>query len=294
VVTRAQTRPFFWGEFFYKKKGGVLLMKNLVVVLGSLIVAFAFNCFLVPFGILSSGISGIAILLGLLTPFNTGILNFLLNLPLLVLGYYKLGKTITINTLVCVLSLSLFLYLLPEVAITDNMLLSTVFGGGIGGIGVGLILRSSGTSGGLDIIAIMVSRVSTFSIGLLLTGMNGIIVLISGFIFNWEIALYTMLSIYITGKMIDTIFTDHIKLTMQIVTTKGQEIREELIASIYRGITMSEGYGGYTQEKKDILMMVLTRYETLHVKNIVRKHDENAFINMYETVEVDGKFHRNN
>jgi uncharacterized membrane-anchored protein YitT (DUF2179 family) len=268
-------------------------MKNLVVVLGSLIVAFAFNCFLVPFGILSSGISGIAILLGLLTPFNTGILNFLLNLPLLVLGYYKLGKTITINTLVCVLSLSLFLYLLPEVAITDNMLLSTVFGGGIGGIGVGLILRSSGTSGGLDIIAIMVSRVSTFSIGLLLTGMNGIIVLISGFIFNWEIALYTMLSIYITGKMIDTIFTDHIKLTMQIVTTKGHAIRDELLASIYRGITMSEGYGGYTQEKKDILMMVLTRYETLHVKNIVRKHDENAFINMYETVEVDGKFHRN-
>lgn len=173
------------------------------------------------------------------------------------------------------------------------MLLSTVFGGGIGGIGVGLILKYSGTSGGLDIIAIIISRTSSFSIGLLLTSMNGIIVLISGFIFNWEIALYTLLSIYITGKMIDTIFTDHVKLTMQIVTTKGHAIRDELLTSIYRGITMSEGYGGYTQEKKDILMMVLTRYETLHVKSIVRKHDENAFINMYETVEVDGKFHVN-
>lgn len=269
------------------------MKKNLIVVIGSLIVAFAFNCFLVPFGILSSGISGIAILLGILTPFDTGLLNFVLNLPLIILGYYKLGKTITVNTLVCVVSLSFFLYLLPAVAVTDNMLLSTVFGGGIGGIGVGLILKYSGTSGGLDIIAIIVSRTSSFSIGLLLTAMNGVIVLISGFIFNWEIALYTLLSIYITGKMIDTIFTDHIKLTMQIVTTQGNVIRDELLGSIYRGITMSEGYGGYTQEKKDILMMVVTRYETMHVKNTVRKHDEDAFINIYETVEVDGKFHVN-
>lgn len=268
-------------------------MKNLIVVLGSLIVAFAFNCFLVPFGILSSGISGIAILLGILTPFNTGLFNFALNLPLLILGYYKLGKTITINTLVCVASVSLFLYLIPAVAVTDNILLSTVFGGGIGGLGVGLILKYSGTSGGLDIIAIIVSRVSSFSIGLLLTAMNGIVVLISGFIFNWEIALYTMLSIYITGKMIDTVFTDHVKLTMQIVTTEGESIRNELLGSIYRGITITDGYGGYTKEKKNILMMVVTRYETLHVKKIVRKHDEDAFINIYETIEVDGKFHVN-
>ena len=96
-------------------------MKNLIVVLGSLIIAFAFNCFLVPFGILSSGISGIAILLGLISPFNTGLLNLVLNLPLIVLGYYKLGKTITINTMVCVVSLSAFLYVIPVVAITDNI-----------------------------------------------------------------------------------------------------------------------------------------------------------------------------
>ncbi|MEK5067938.1 YitT family protein [Sporosarcina sp. FSL K6-1508] len=268
-------------------------MKNLIVVLGSLIVAFAFNFFLVPFGILSSGISGIAILLGLITPFNTGLLNLVLNLPLVILGYYKLGKTITINTLICVVSLSTFLYLLPVVQVTDNILLSTVFGGGIGGIGVGLILKHSGTSGGLDIIAILISRTSSFSIGLLLTGMNGIIVLISGVVFDWEKALYTLLSIYLTGKMIDTIFTNHVKLTMQIVTSKGVLIRNDLLQSIYRGITITEGYGGYTQEKKDILMMVVTRYETLQIKQIVRKYDEHAFINIFETVEVDGKFTNN-
>ena len=270
-----------------------MFMKNVIIIISSLIVAFAFNFFLVPYGILSSGISGIAILVGLVTPFNTGLLNLLFNLPLVVLGYFKLGKTITINTMICVVSLSVFLYLLPVVQVTDNILLSTVFGGALGGIGVGFILKFAGTSGGLDIIAIMISRVSNVSIGLLLTAMNGVIVLISGAVFNWDIALYTLLSIYLTGKMIDTIFTNHVKLTMQIVTTKGDLVRDDLLHSIYRGITITEGFGGYTQEKKQIIMMVVTRYETLQIKKIVRKHDEHAFINIFETVEVDGNFAHN-
>lgn len=288
------------GGFFLCKKintilyqGGLMDLKNLIMIMGSLVVAFAFNFFLVPYGILSSGISGIAILIGLVTPFDIGLMNLLLNLPLLILGYYKLGKMITINTLICVVSLSVFLYLLPTDPVTDNILLSTIFGGIIGGIGVGIILKSSGTSGGLDIIAIILSRTSNVSVGLLLTGMNGIIVLISGTAFSWNIALYTLLSIYLTGKMIDTIHTDHIKLTMQIVTSKGEVIRKELLESIYRGITIMEGYGGYSQEKKQIIMMVVTRYETTQIKKIVRKHDENAFINIFETVEVDGVFAKN-
>ncbi|MDL4839655.1 YitT family protein [Aquibacillus rhizosphaerae] len=268
-------------------------MKNSIVIVGSLIVAFAFNFFLVPYGILSSGMSGIAILLGLLTPFDIGLLNLILNLPLILLGYMKLGKEITINTITCVVSLSIFLYALPVVTVADNILLSTIFGGVISGFGIGLILKYSGTSGGLDIIAIMISRTSNVSIGFLLTCMNGIIVLISGAVFDWNIALYTMLSIYLTGKMIDTIHTSHIKLTMQIVTSKGDDIRKELLESIYRGITVMDGYGGYTEDKKQILMMVVTRYETIQIKEVVRKHDQKAFINIYETVEVDGEFAKN-
>lgn len=268
-------------------------MKNLIVILGSFIVAVAFNFFLVPYGILSSGLSGIAILIGLITPFDIGLMNFLLNVPLIILGYYKLGKEITVNTLICVLSISVFLYLLPAIPVTDNVLLSTIFGGVIGGIGIGVILKYSGTSGGLDIIAIILSRASHVSVGLLLTGMNGIIVLVSGAAFNWNIALYTLLSIYLTGKMIDKIHTSHIKLTMQIVTEKGDLIREELLKTVYRGMTITEGYGGYTQEKKDILMTVVTRHEVMQIKEIIRKHDETAFINIFETVEVDGVFARN-
>ncbi|WP_407271366.1 YitT family protein [Radiobacillus sp. PE A8.2] len=268
-------------------------MKNVIIIIGSFIVAIGFNFFLVPYGILSSGVSGIAILIGLITPLDIGLLNLVLNIPLLILGYYKLGKVITINTMTCVISLSVFLYALPIVTITDNILLSTIFGGIIGGAGIGLILKFSGSSGGLDIVAIIITRISNVSVGLLLTGMNGVIVLISGAVFNWEIALYTMLAIYLTGKMIDTIHTSHIKLTLQIVTTNGDMIKNELLDSIYRGITIMDGYGGYTGEKKQILMMVVTRYETMQIKKIVRNHDKKAFINIYETVEVDGEFARN-
>ncbi|MBM7570728.1 YitT family protein [Aquibacillus albus] len=268
-------------------------MKNVIIIIGSLIIAFGFNFFLVPYGILSSGVSGIAILLGIITPFEIGLINLVLNLPLLILGYLKLGKEITINTITCVVSLSVFLYALPVVAVTENILLSTIFGGIIGGTGIGLILKYSGSSGGLDIIAIIITRISNMSVGILLTGMNGVIVLISGAIFDWEIALYTLLSIYITGKMIDTIHTNHIKLTMQIVTSKGDKIRKELLDTVYRGMTVMEGYGGYSEQKKQVLMMVVTRYETVRIKKIVRKHDEKAFINIYETVEVDGEFARN-
>lgn len=269
------------------------MKKGIIVVIGSLIIAFGFNFFLVPYSILSSGVSGVAILLGLLTPFNTGLLNLVLNLPLIILSYFKLGKEITINTLICVASLSIFLYVLPVTPVSDNILLATIFGGVIAGIGIGIILKYSGSSGGLDIVAILLSRSSNVSVGLLLTGMNGIIVLISGAVFGWDIALYTLLSIYLSGRLIDKIHTNHIKLTMQIVTTKGDAIRKELLETIYRGITITDGYGGYTLEKKQILMMVVTRYETIQIKEIVRKYDEHAFINIYETVEVDGSFARN-
>lgn len=268
-------------------------MKYVIAILGSLIVAFAFNFFLVPYGILSSGIGGIALLLGIVTPFDAGLYNMVLNLPLLVLGYFKLGKSITFNTLLCVAALSIFLAVLPVQPATDNIMLSTIFGGIIAGFGVGLILKYSATSGGLDIIAMIISRTSNVSVGFLLTVMNGVIVLISGFVFNWTIALYTLLSIYLTGKTIDTIYTNHIKLTLQIVTSEGEAIREELLRSIYRGITITKGFGGYTNEPKDVLMMVVTRYETMQIKQIVRKHDPQAFINIFETVEVDGAFANN-
>ncbi|WP_419883380.1 YitT family protein [Peribacillus sp. B-H-3] len=262
------------------------------IILGSVIVGVAYNLFLIPHQILSSGLSGIAIMLGILTPFNTGILNFLLNLPLLILGWFKLGKQFIFFTILSVVVLSVSLYLIPVHAISHEPILSSLFGGVITGIGIGLIFRASGSSGGFDIVAMLLTKKRDFPLGALISAMNGIVVIASGFVFNWDAALNTMVAIFATGKVIDTIHSNHIKLTLMIVTKKGEEMKGKLLSNLYRGITVIDGEGAYTGEGQKILMVVITRYQLTDVKTMINDVDGNAFVNITETTEVMGSFHR--
>lgn len=130
----------------------------ITIIIGSLLVSVAYNLFLIPHEILSSGLSGIAIMLGLITPFNTGILNFLLNLPLLILGVFKLGKRFILYTILSVVVISVGLYIIPIKQISTEPILSSLFGGVITGLGIGLIFRVSGSSGGFDILAMLLNK----------------------------------------------------------------------------------------------------------------------------------------
>ncbi|MGJ7921079.1 YitT family protein [Neobacillus sp. LXY-4] len=267
--------------------------RMIVIVIGSIIVGAAFNLFLIPHQILSGGLSGIAILLGIITPLNTGLLNFLLNLPLLIIGFYKLGRQFIIYTILSVIVLSISLYFIPVTPLSSEPILSSLFGGVISGIGIGLVFRASGSTGGFDIIAMLIAKKRDFPLGTLFSALNGIVVIISGFVFNWDAALNTLLGIYASGKVIDAIHTKHIKLTLMIVTKKGEELKEKLLANLYRGITMMDGEGAYTGEKRKILMTVITRYQLSEVKAIINEVDPNSFVNITETTEVMGFFHRN-
>ncbi|WP_110929037.1 YitT family protein [Bacillus massiliglaciei] len=268
-------------------------MRNILfIIFGSVLVGVAYNFFLIPHKILSNGLSGIAILLGIVTPINTGVLNFLLNLPLLVLGIIKLGRKFIGYTILSVAILSISLYLIPIYAISSEPFLSTLFGGVLTGAGIGIIFRGSGSSGGLDIIAVLLTKKHDFPLGALLSAMNAVVVLISGFVFGWDAALYTLVSIYITGKVIDTVHTNHIKLTLMIVTKHGEEMKQKLLSSLYRGITIMDGQGAYSGEEKKILMTVITRYQLTDVKAIIAEVDQNAFVNITETTEVVGMFHK--
>lgn len=263
-----------------------------VVILGSFIVSVAYNLFLIPHQILSSGLSGIAIMLGIITPINTGIINFLINLPLLIIGLMKLGRRFILYTILSVVVLSVSLYIVPVYKISSEPILSSLFGGVLTGIGIGLIFRVSGSSGGFDIIAMLLTKKKDFPLGALLSSMNAVVVLISGFVFNWDAALNTMVAIYATGKVVDTIHTKHIKLTLMIITNKGEELRQKLLSSVYRGITLMDGEGGYSGENRKILMTVITRYQLTDVKALVMQTDPQAFVNITETTEVVGSFHR--
>jgi uncharacterized membrane-anchored protein YitT (DUF2179 family) len=267
-------------------------MHYIGIIIGSLITAAGFNLFLIPHEILSSGLSGLSMIVGMLTPMNTGVANFLLNLPLLIIGYFKLGRKFILLTILAVTMISLGLYVVPVVEIAHEVVLSSIFGGAVVGLGIGLIFRSSGSSGGFDVIGMLVARKRDFPIGAMLTAMNGVIILISGFLFDWDSALYTMASIYVTGKVVDAVFTHHVKLTLTIITEKGEEMRNHLLSNVYRGLTVMDGIGGFSNTKRNILMTVISRYELAEVKSLISEIDPSAFVNITETVEVMGLFHK--
>ncbi|WP_414049023.1 YitT family protein [Macrococcus animalis] len=269
------------------------IFKTLVTVFGSFLISFAFNVFLLPNDVLSSGVGGLALLFNKLINVDAGLLNLLLNLPLLILGFMKLKKSVMYNTVLSVAVVSFFLTVIPTKSVSDELFVNVIFGGVIVGIGVGIILKYSGTTGGMDIVAMIISQNSNISIGLIMTILNGVIIICSGFLFDWNLALMTLLSIYITGKTVDTIFTSNIKLTVNIITSNYEGVRQGLIDEVYRGITVMDVYGGYSNDKKHMITMVLTRYELPNVIKIAKSHDENCFINVYETTEVHGNFARN-
>ncbi|WP_026694715.1 YitT family protein [Peribacillus kribbensis] len=268
------------------------MSRILQIILGSIIIGFAYNFFLIPHKVLSSGLAGIAILLGIITPFGTGIINLLLNLPLLILGVMKLGKKFISYTIISVVVLTLSLYVIPVITISSEPILSSVFGGALTGLGIGLIFRASGSSGGFDIIAMLLNKNKDFPLGALISAMNGIVVVVSGFVFNWDAALNTLVGIYVTGKVIDAIHTNHIKLTVMIVTSKGEAMRQQLIKNLYRGVTIMDAQGAYSGDGKKVLMTVITRYQLTDVKQIISETDSQAFVNVTETKEVMGSFHR--
>ncbi|MBO0962073.1 YitT family protein [Neobacillus sp. MM2021_6] len=267
-------------------------LQFLGLILGSLIVVFGFNLFLIPHQVLSSGLSGISMMIGMISPINTGLANFLLNFPLLIIGYKMLGKKFIMNSIFSVFIISVGLYLVPVHEIAKDTILSSIFGGALTGIGVGIVFRSSGSTGGFDIIGMIVSRKRDFPIGTLLSGMNAVVIVISGFLFNWDSALNTLVSIYVTGKVVDAIYTDHAKLTLMIITEKGQEMREHLLTNLYRGLTIMDGVGGYSNNQRNVLITVISRYELNEVKNLITEVDPAAFVNITETIEVMGLFHR--
>ncbi|MGE6537977.1 YitT family protein [Bacillus luti] len=273
-------------------KDGKEMVRFLGVIIGSIIIAIAFNLFLIPHKILSSGIGGIAIILGIVTPVNTGIINFVLNLPILILGYIGLGKKVIFNTVISVIVLSVALYYVPVKVVATDPLLSSIFGGVIAGAGIGLVFNCNGSTGGFDIIGMLLSRKRDIKLGGFLIALNAVVVVIAGFFFTWDVALTSLLSIYVTGKVIDAVHTKHSKVTLMIVTNEAEKMKQHLLSTVVRGITLLDGEGAYSSEKKRVLMTVVSREELATMKLTISEIDPNAFVNITETVEVLGLFRR--
>ena len=264
----------------------------LIVFVSSIVLGFAFNLFLLPHEVLAGGVTGIAMMLGLVTPLNAGLWMIILNIPILILGWLRLGKTFIANSLLSVVVTSISMLYIPVIKLTEDALLSSVFGGVISGAAIGIIIRFYSSTGGFDVIGLLLSKKRDIPLGALVFVLNSAVVFVSGFIFSWELAMYTMASIYITGLVIDRVHTRHIKLSLMVVTNQGDAVKNELLDKLYRGITVVDGEGAYLAAKVKVLYSVISRHELAFVRPLIKNIDPNAFVSISETMEVMGNFRK--
>ncbi|HEY2494097.1 MAG TPA: YitT family protein [Paenibacillus sp.] len=263
-----------------------------VIILGAIAIACGFNLFLIPHHLLSGGVSGISMLIGYFSNFNISTMYFFLNLPILVLGWFKLGKRFIGYSMLSVIVTTWLISIIPVQLVVTDLLLACVFGGVLVGFGCGISFRVGGSSGGFDIVGSIITKYRDFPVGNVLVGMNAAVVLGVGYLSDdWNIALASMASIYICGKVLDLIHISHIKVTVYIVTNKTEELLVKLL-EIPRGVTKIKTEGAFSHEEKDMLMTVTTRYDLAELKRIIKNTDPHAFVNIVETVAVMGAFRK--
>ncbi|MCX7781276.1 MAG: YitT family protein [Negativicutes bacterium] len=261
-----------------------------MLFVGSILTAVGLEIFLVPNNIIDGGIVGISIMLSHLTGMSLSIYLILLNLPFLYLGYAQIGKTFAISTLFSIVSLSFWVSVFrPIPGLTHDLFLAAVFGGIIIGVGVGLIIRYGGSLDGTEIVAILLDKRCSFSVGEIIMFFNLFILTSAGFVFTWDKAMYSLVTYYIAFKVIDTTIEglDESKAVL-IVSDRPDEIADALMARLGRGVTRLHGQGGYTKEKKDVLYSVITRLELAKLKSIIDEIDGDAFVTINDVHEVMG------
>jgi len=272
--------------------------KFIIVIIGAFIFAFSMNYFLIPAGVYSSGFSGLSQLLSRLFSeyfkihISVGIWLLLLNIPVTILGWRKIGKTFTLYSFISVIFSSLFLNLIPIKELSDDILLNAVFGGVLGAVGAGMTLRFGASTGGMDIIAVYLSRVVEGSVGRFTLILNSFIIISAGFLFGWEKSLYTLVGLFSSSKVIDILHTQAQKLTAMIVTKNSKDLKQAILTRLTRGATVVPAHGAYSDEGRDMLITVISRYELFELRKIIKEVDPKAFTNIVKTDSVIGLFRK--
>ena len=262
------------------------------VILGTLLMALSYALFLVPNKLAAGGISGLGIILYHLYEFPVGMTVFWGNVPLFILAWIILGWRFVAHSLIGTILLPLMLELTASLpAVTDDLLLASVFGGVGVGLGLGLVFRSQGSTGGTAIIAQLINHYTGLSSGESLIGADLAIIIAAGFIFSPEVAMFTVLSLFVSSKVIDFVQKgfSFSKAAMIISANKSDTISQRILEELGRGATFLEGRGAYSGENKDIILCVVSQAQVTRLKYIVREVDPEAFVIVSNVGEVLGE-----
>ncbi|MCY0970805.1 YitT family protein [Chryseobacterium wangxinyae] len=268
------------------KHGPLFTISDIIyLVLGVISASFALKSFLVPNHFLDGGVTGISLLLYEVYHWNLGITLFILNIPFIVLAYFQIGKHFAIRSSLTILLIALTMYFVPFPELTHDKLLVAMFGGFFLGIGIGLSMRGGGTFDGMEVLALLTFKKSSFSITEIILGMNVIIFIIAAKFLKVDTALYAIVT-YLVASQITKYVIEGIEAYtgVTIVSGNSEEIKKALVLTMNRGITVYKGERGFMKESfeqssdADIIFTIVTRLEVRKLQNIVRAIDPKAFI----------------
>ena len=260
------------------------------ITVGAVVAAFALEEFLVPFTILDGGVVGVSMIVSQLSGLPLGILTIVLNIPFMFVGYRRLGTRFLIKAVYAMLMFSVFLGVFEDMkAVTEQEILVVVFGGVLLGVGVGLILRHGGCLDGTEIVAMLLSQKTEFSVGQIVLFFNIIIYGVAGLLFGPDRALYSLLTYFITSKIIDIVENGMEQgKSVMIITDHGKDIADAIYSQLGRTCTQMEGKGMVSNGKKTVLYCVITRVEVPAIKKIINDADVSAFMTISDVSEIVG------
>jgi uncharacterized membrane-anchored protein YitT (DUF2179 family) len=266
-----------------------LIPRFIFLTFGAFIAGFGLEGFLIPNNMIDGGIAGISIMLSSVTKANLGILILCINVPFIFLALKKLGKLFVLQTLYAIAMLGISVNVFYDHVATDDILLATVFGGVVLGIGVGIVLRNNAAMDGTEILSIRLAKKVGFSIGEIIMFFNIFIYTAAGFLYGWDKAMYSVLVYFITYKVIDIVLEGlNESKSITIISNKAEKIGNDIIKKLDIGVTYIKGRGGYTGEEKDIIYCVVSRLEIVKLKELIKEIDSTAFLAVENVHEVEG------
>lgn len=267
------------------------LKQDAQAVLGLLLMMVSYNYFFVPNQIAPGGVTGLATIIYYLWGIPVGLMSAVINIPLFLLSWKRMGTSFAARSLASMLLLSLFLDLFPSFALTEDNLLATITGGAILGVGLALVLMGNATTGGTDLAAAMIQRaLPHLSFGVILLVIEICIVTFSGFVFGAQKALYAAVSLFLTSRLVDMLQEGVASSRLFfIISPKSDEIAHRILIELDRGVTTLDGHGVYSGEAKQIIFSVVSSKEVHSIKKIVHEVDPNAFVVLTVANETMGE-----
>lgn len=261
------------------------------LLIGSFLIALSFNLFLLPNKIASGGVSGISVIINDLFDIPPAYVQWTLNIPLFLAGILVLGKQFGVKTAIGSVLLPLFVLLTSRwEPPTHEPLLGALYGGLGVGIGLGLVFRGRGSTGGLDVAAQILHRLTGIRLGLSVAVLDGMVIASAGLFISLENALYALIGLFVTSKTIDFVQTGvQTSKAAFIISKNPQLVSDAILHDLDRGLTRLQGVGGYTGEDRPVLLVVVAQNEVMRLKLLVRDADPDAFVIISNAAEVLGE-----